>query len=294
MFYRRKVLLSLMEIFEGELEKIRLQKLLLIFTHMQEKPSYDFIPYKFGCFSFSANADLNAMVRKGVINDENNRWKKEHSECYSIQLRKKDQTILQYVKNKFKAYSINDLIRYTYLNYPFYAINSQIAEDRLSEEELKKVKAAAPCKTNSVLYTIGYEGISFEKYLKKLLIHDVKILCDVRNNAQSMKYGFSKKQLQNACKHLGIKYIHLPKLDVQSSKLKSLDSQLDYDKLFQHYIKENIPETIEDQEKIIELLKKYHRVALTCFEADICQCHRKPLAEAIIQLSDWKYELKHI
>jgi hypothetical protein len=30
---------------------------------------------------------------------------------------------------------------------------------------------------------------------------------------------------------------------------------------------------------------------LTCFEANICQCHRKHLAEAIIQLPQWKYEL---
>lgn len=32
MFYRRKIILALMQLFEGELEKIRLQKLLFLFT----------------------------------------------------------------------------------------------------------------------------------------------------------------------------------------------------------------------------------------------------------------------
>ncbi len=32
-------------------------------------------------------------------------------------------------KSKFEKFSSNDLIRYTYKNYPFYAINSKIAGD---------------------------------------------------------------------------------------------------------------------------------------------------------------------
>lgn len=65
MFYRRKLLLSLLEIFGNELEKIRLQKLLFLLTKKQVKQDYEFVPYKFGCYSFSANADLTAMVKKG-------------------------------------------------------------------------------------------------------------------------------------------------------------------------------------------------------------------------------------
>ena len=58
MLYRRKIILSLLQLFEGELEKIRLQKLLFLFTQQQAKAEYDFVPYKYGCFSYSANADL--------------------------------------------------------------------------------------------------------------------------------------------------------------------------------------------------------------------------------------------
>ena len=43
MFYRRKVILSLLQLFDGQLEKIRLQKLLFLFTKQQQKAEYNFI-----------------------------------------------------------------------------------------------------------------------------------------------------------------------------------------------------------------------------------------------------------
>ena len=67
MFYRRKIILALLKLLGGELEKIRLQKLLFLFTQKQEVKAYDFVPYKFGCYSYSANADLTAMVKRGML-----------------------------------------------------------------------------------------------------------------------------------------------------------------------------------------------------------------------------------
>ena len=46
MFYRRKILLALMQVFGGELEKISLQKLLFLFMKHKQNPEYDFVPYK--------------------------------------------------------------------------------------------------------------------------------------------------------------------------------------------------------------------------------------------------------
>jgi uncharacterized protein YwgA len=69
MFYRRKVILALFQLFDGQLEKIRLQKLLFLFSQRQLKAEYDFIPYKYGCYSYSANADLTTMVKKGILTE---------------------------------------------------------------------------------------------------------------------------------------------------------------------------------------------------------------------------------
>jgi uncharacterized protein (DUF488 family) len=60
------------------------------------------------------------------------------------------------------------------------------------------------------------------------------------------------------------------------------------------YKKNNLKKTTSYQQQILNLLQDKKRIALTCFEANICQCHRKHLAEAITQLPDWKFELKHI
>lgn len=42
MYYRRKVLFSLLEVFGNELKKNRLQKLFLLSTLKKESPAYDF------------------------------------------------------------------------------------------------------------------------------------------------------------------------------------------------------------------------------------------------------------
>jgi len=52
----------MLQLFEGELEKIRLQKLLFLSTQRQQQAVYDFVPYKFGCYSYSANADMGAKA----------------------------------------------------------------------------------------------------------------------------------------------------------------------------------------------------------------------------------------
>ena len=77
MFYRRKIILALLQLFDGELEKIRLQKLLFLFTQLQQKAQYDFVPYRFGCYSYSANADMTAMVKRGFLNEDERHFAKK-------------------------------------------------------------------------------------------------------------------------------------------------------------------------------------------------------------------------
>jgi uncharacterized protein (DUF488 family) len=122
----------------------------------------------------------------------------------------------------------------------------------------------------------------------------VKLLIDVRNNPMSMKFGFSKSQLVKYCASLGIEYIHIPEVGIQSELRQELKTQDDYDTLFKKYKISTLKTTISFQEKILELLIEKQRVALTCFEANICQCHRKHLSEAITSLPNWHYTLKHI
>lgn len=294
MFYRRKVILALLQEFGGELPKISLQKLLFLFTLRQDKPEYNFVPFLYGCYSFSANADLKAMVRHEQLAENEKSFSMVGSTDYAKMLNGGDQKILTEIKNSYGKLTTGSLMKLTYLNHHYYAINSIKAREVLNEEQYERVLNAKPVNKGTILYTIGYEGISLEEYLNRLIKNDVKVLVDVRNNPQSMKYGFSKKQLSNFCNSLNIEYLHIPEVGIQSQQRRQLKTQADYDNLFQTYKEQNLSGTISHQQQILDLLKEKKRIALTCFEANICQCHRKHLAEAIQGLPDWQYEVKHI
>lgn len=293
MFYRRKVILAILQAFGGELEKIRLQKLLFLYCKRQAKAEYDFIPYKYGCYSYSANADLTAMASKGGIGETASHFNVKDQVDYISSLKDQDRKTLTQVQLLYGKMDSNALMRHTYINHPFYAINSVAAANILSADELQRVNEARPKGAQTMLFTIGYEGISLEAYLNKLLLNDVKVLVDVRRNPLSMKYGFSKNQLKKYCASLGIEYMHFPEVGIDSDQRQELNTQADYDRLFNVY-KEQLPRTLSTQQILLELLLKHERIALTCFEANVCQCHRKHLAEAIESLPNFTFALKHI
>lgn len=294
MFYRRKVILGLIELLGGEVEKLRFQKLLFLYAMKKQQPVYDFVPYKFGCYSYSAKADMNTMVKKGFLSETENKYSKCGATQYLLKLKPADSQLLREVVTDYGKMSSNALIKHTYLNFPFYAIKSTIAKEVLPGQLYERVEKATPKDEEITLFTIGYEGISLEMYLQKLVRNNVKLLVDVRKNPLSMKFGFSKTLLKRYCNSLGIEYMHIPEVGINSDKRQQLDTQSDYDRLFAEYCQTTLQETTAAQNQILVLLKEYKRIALTCFEAEPCQCHRTHLAASISQLPEYQYSLIHL
>lgn len=300
MYYRRKILLSLLEAFDGHMKTLDLQKILFLFCDRQQKPSYHFVPYKYGCFSFQSYADLGTMTKYGQVSSEGEGkhkvWHHKSQELYLEAIKEKDRNLVLETKAQFGEMNSDELIRHTYRVYPYTAINSKIADKYLDEDELAAVDKSRPRSKETCLFTIGYEGIPLEVYINRLIANDVKVLLDVRKNAFSMKYGFSKKQLKNACEGVSIIYDHHPNVGIESDKRRELNSQEDYDKLFKDYRETILRNTrsLEDIRHILALIYKHRRVAITCFEADVCQCHRKSLSEAIVNKADQMVTLRHI
>ena len=54
LFERQRVLLTLLDALGGQSAPTDFQKLLFLYTREQSEPSYEFVPYRFGCFSFSS------------------------------------------------------------------------------------------------------------------------------------------------------------------------------------------------------------------------------------------------
>lgn len=296
LYYRRKIVLALLEIFDGQLTAKSLQKYLFLFTRVQSVKAFDFIPYRYGCFSFQADQDLSTMAKYGyleIAEHQSGRFiKLKHNGEYLEMLDKSDRQALLDVKAEFGSMSQTDLIRYTYQQYPYFAINSSIANELLTEDELARVEKQKRTFTEPQLFSIGYEGISLETYINKLIIHDVHVLCDVRKNAFSQKFGFSKSQLQKACTGVGVRYMHIPELGIESEKRQELHSQADYDCLFENYEKTTLKKNKETLLKIRALIETYGRVAVTCFEKNPHQCHRTHVANALMQLPDINYSFK--
>ena len=68
MNYRQKTLLGLLKAFKGRLPRRDFQKYLFLFTQEFEKqPSFEFVPYKYGCFSFQSYADKRRLVEIGAL-----------------------------------------------------------------------------------------------------------------------------------------------------------------------------------------------------------------------------------
>ena len=294
MFYRRKILLALLEKFENGLERTRLQKLVFLISQRQKEPNYEFVPYKFGCYSYSLKADIDAMIKRGIINNTDNTYNPKEAKNYYNTLKGKDKLVLDEVVSTYGKMKTDTLIKHTYLNFPYHAINSEIATTLLPEKYLIRIEDNRPKDNKTTLFTIGYEGISLEAYLNKLIQNNIKLLIDVRKNPLSMKFGFSKTLLKRYCGNLGIEYIHIPEVGIDSSKRLELNTQYDYDILFDDYKKTILKSTEDNQKQIIGLLKKYNRIALTCFEADKCQCHRLHLANNLKDYANFKYEVTHI
>jgi uncharacterized protein (DUF488 family) len=104
----------------------------------------------------------------------------------------------------------NRLVKLVYEQYPYYAINSRTAASIMDTTGIAQIRAVKERfkQTGRMLFTIGYEGITIEHYLNTLIKNGIQVLCDVRNNPLSRKFGFSKSSLQKYLGNIGIEYIH--------------------------------------------------------------------------------------
>ncbi len=292
MLYRRKVILALLEALGGEVPPTDFQKYLFLLSQIQEQPSFEFVPYRFGCFSFSSYVDRRVMAASGILSGSE-KWELTKKTGHLQQVSESDKNAIRVLIEKFGALKGNDLIRYVYLTFPYYATKSEIASERLSKEEYQLVMEALSENETPSLFTIGYEGRSPEGFLNELLRRQVNVLCDVRRNAVSMKYGFSAKTLKTHCEDVGIHYAHIPALGIASEKRKSLSTKIEFDRLFAEYEKEVLGKT-DALDELLKIINKYHRVALTCFEREPGSCHRHTLVSALQQYAGTIPDVVHI
>lgn len=149
-------------------------------------------------------------------------------------------------------------------------------------------------KGSSILYTVGYQGLSIFQYIDGLRENDITLVCDVRNNPFSFKVGFSKKKFQEYLTKADIEYVHLPHLGVPQKIRKKARGPVTRRRMFEYFKKIILnEESAKEELQQIAALMKSHKVVLTCFERDHTDCHRSYVAEKIRRTKK-KIEVKHL
>ena len=289
---RQRRLLALLDALGDNADKLDFQKLLFLYCKELLPPDpasgklYEFVPYRYGAFSFTCYADCRHLVDRGLLIDNDQQWMLS-GEGKCIAATAQDSSIRAFAC-RYHRLRGDALIAETYRRYPYYAICSVIAERVLQKDRstLSRIASLRPEVTRSRLSTIGYEGRTLESYLNTLLLAGVTVLCDVRRNAISRKYGFSKTTLGKACNGVGIRYEHLSELGIESRLRQGCETPADFKALFRVYKRRLLPRQCNALEMIYSWLQSGESVTLTCYEHEAIQCHRHCVADALCRMLD--------
>ena len=176
LFERQRLLLTLLDAVGEPVGHTDFQKLL--FLYMQgnaASQSYEFVPYKFGAFSFTSYADKRKLIAEGLLIEDDQAWTlteagRAVARSQAVEPLRASSFCRQHAQLRGNA-----LIAEQYRRYPYYATRSEILDKvRLEPEALARIMAAKPKRQPAGLVTIGYEGRSLESYLNELLLGAVK------------------------------------------------------------------------------------------------------------------------
>ena len=174
---------------------------------------YQFLPYKYGPFSFCLYQEASALVRDELLEEsDRDRWKLTTAGARAAN--KAHPNVLTDVCSVIKAHakkSSTELVDYVYERHPAFTINSEIRKLRMRP------------KADVAVYTAGYEGLLIDGFLNGLIRKGIARLIDVRNNPVSRRYGFHKSTLNRLCQNVGIEYVHFPELGIISRDRQDLD-----------------------------------------------------------------------
>jgi Protein of unknown function, DUF488 len=126
--------------------------------------------------------------------------------------------------------------------------------------------------------SVGYEGKTPQAFIDSLVDQGVQLLVDVRQNPISRKPGFSKRALTELCQTNGIEYTHERSLGNPKENRDGFRAgeQASIDRYGVHLTEVGA----EALERLNEVMRS-STIALLCFEADACQCHRTQVIDRL-------------
>ena len=145
----------------------------------------------------------------------------------------------------------------------------------------------------TVLYTIGYEGINQNDFFKYLKHNKITVVADVRYLPLSRKKGFSKSTLSEFLSSKNIDYINYRELGAD----KRLRDKLKEDGNYESFFKAMAKSVLNHKEQLTEvnqMLRNGKNVALMCFEKNYKLCHRMVVAKGVKKINGNGLKIKHL
>lgn len=285
LFDRQRVVLALVTQSRRRPTRVHLLKWLFLLgeeTAVREHiPFYDFLPYRYGPFSFTAYNEIGRLGTSGLV-DDRLRVPDEQRDVVGTaveRLPSQVQSAIARVLAEYGALSPRQLVDSVYSRYPWFASRSRL-----------RPKRAAP-EAEPAVYTIGYESASIDGFLNRCLEARLHRIIDVRKNAYSQKYGFTGGPLRRMCGHVGLDYQHFPVLGIPSELRVDLSTREKRQQLFRLYQREILPAQPEAQDRVCDLLLA-EPSALLCMERHHADCHRGTLATNLAAQTD--LEIVHL
>ena len=163
LFERQKRLLALVDALGGNIGSLDFQKLLFLYCReVEEKPAYEFVPYKFGGFSFTSYDDRRRLVQQGLLAEEDRTWKltptgKEAADIAPMVRMRMDQFVQRHAGLRGDA-----LVAEAYRRHPYYATRSEMAERVLADDDatLAAIAGSRPAGHKPGVVTIGFPKLA--------------------------------------------------------------------------------------------------------------------------------------
>jgi uncharacterized protein (DUF488 family) len=281
---RQKTVLAMLWQAKRTLNRTEFVKLMFLLRHettlRNEGAFYDFVPYRYGPFSFSLYREITSLRRDGYLTADDDRIDicSRNAALAKEKVDQLPQAFQEAVARIIKLYgrrNRRELLQDVYTRYPWYATKSELVDPHVDASA--QVHCAAPA-----VYTAGYQGRSIDGFFDHLLQRGIHLLIDVRANPVSRRYGFSKMRLTELSERLALRYRHMPGLGIPSKYRTGLSDFSSYQRLLDRYDSEIIPQHGEEIDEVGMLMEEVPAV-LVCMERDVHCCHRSRLAEAVHQ-----------
>lgn len=142
------------------------------------------------------------------------------------------------------------------------------------------------------IFTLGYQGLTLERFINILERHRVDVLVDIRDYPHSRKSGFSQVGLQRSLESCGIQYLHIKALGAPKPIREAYRQSADwirYSADYKKYLSSQTSDLVQ-----LKCLATSKTCCLMCFEANPNQCHRLYVAAEIERLSSGSLRVIHL